>query len=80
MPTTFVMGFESKADAEKMLVDLGTRLQKFGLALHEDKTQLIEFGRLPALNRARLSMPRPRTFAFLGSLITVTGHATGDSS
>jgi group II intron reverse transcriptase/maturase len=62
----FVMGFESKADAQQMLADLGTRLQQFGLALHEEKTQLIEFGRLPALNRARLGLPRPRTFAFLG--------------
>jgi hypothetical protein len=62
----FVMGFESKADAQQMLADLGARLQKFGLALHEDKTQLIEFGRLPALTRARLGLPRPRTFAFLG--------------
>jgi RNA-directed DNA polymerase len=30
-----------------MMVDLRDRLAKFGLALHEDKTRLIEFGRLP---------------------------------
>ena len=50
----FVMGFESKADAERMLVDLRNRLQQFGLTLHEDKTRLIEFGRLPAVKRAKL--------------------------
>ena len=61
-----VMGFENKADAERMLVDLRARLQQFALALHEDKTRLIEFGRLPALRRARHGLPRPRTFAFLG--------------
>ena len=47
----FVMGFEKAADARRMLVELKDRLAKFGLALHEDKTRLIEFGRLPALQR-----------------------------
>ena len=47
----FVMGFESEVDARQMLADLKERLAKFGLALHEDKTRLIEFGRLPALAR-----------------------------
>lgn len=62
----FVMGFESQADAEQMLRELQTRLQKFGLELHEDKTRLIEFGRRPAIERDRRKLPRPRTFAFLG--------------
>jgi len=62
----FVMGFEHKADAERMLHDLQARLTQFGLTLHEEKTRLIEFGRLPALKRAKLGLPRPRTFAFLG--------------
>lgn len=61
----FVMGFESKADADQMLRELQTRLQKFGLELHEDKTRLIAFGRLPAIERNRRGLPRPRTFAFL---------------
>lgn len=62
----FVMGFERKDDAERMLRDLQVRLKQFGLGLHEEKTRLIEFGRLPALRRAKLGLPRPRTFAFLG--------------
>ena len=37
-----------------------------GLALHEDKTRLIEFGRLPTVARKRRGERRPRTFAFLG--------------
>jgi len=36
------------------------------LALHEDKTRLIELGRLPALRRQQRSERRPETFAFLG--------------
>jgi len=62
----FVMGLESKADAQRLLADLKARLQQFGLALHEEKTRLIEFGRLTALRRVKLGLPRPRTFAFLG--------------
>ena len=47
----FVMGFEECGDARRMMADLKERLAKFGLALHEDKTRLIEFGRLPAMAR-----------------------------
>jgi RNA-directed DNA polymerase len=62
----FVMGFESKVDAREMLTALRERLAKFGLTLHEDKTRLIEFGRLPALSRRQRGERRPETFAFLG--------------
>jgi group II intron reverse transcriptase/maturase len=62
----FVMGFENEADARQMLAVLKERLARFGLALHEDKTRLIGFGRLPALARRRRGERRPETFAFLG--------------
>lgn len=62
----FVMGFEKEADARRMLADLKERLAKFGLALHEDKTRLIEFGRFAALTRQRRGERRPETFTFLG--------------
>jgi RNA-directed DNA polymerase len=62
----FVMGFERATDARQMLADLKDRLAKFGLSLHEDKTRLIEFGRLPALARRQRGQRRPGTFAFLG--------------
>lgn len=62
----FVMGFESAADARRMKADLAERLAKFGLLLHEDKTRLIEFGRLPALARRQRGERHPETFAFLG--------------
>ena len=64
--THLVMGFESATDARRMLADLKDRLAKFGLSLHEDKTRLIEFGRLPALARRQRGQRRPGTFAFLG--------------
>jgi group II intron reverse transcriptase/maturase len=62
----FVMGFQYEHDARRMLVDLKERLAKFRLTLHEDKTRLIEFGRLPALRRVKRDEPRCATFAFLG--------------
>lgn len=36
----FVRGFENEADAREMLSALKARLDRFGLALHEDKTRL----------------------------------------
>ncbi len=62
----FVMGFQYKDEAERMLRDLGERLGKFHLELKDEKTRLIEFGRITALDRARKGRRRPKTFAFLG--------------
>src|SRR5438094_3897381 len=62
----FVMGFEKADDARRMMAALRERLAKFGLAIHEGKTRLIEFGRLPALIRQQRGLRRPETFAFLG--------------
>ena len=62
----FVMGFQFGRDARQMRVALQERLQHFGLQLHEAKTRVIEFGRLPALARQQRGERRLGTFAFLG--------------
>ena len=62
----FVMGFQLTQDARRMLVDLRGRWAKFKLSLHEEKTRLIEFGRLPALEHRQRGERRPETFAFRG--------------
>lgn len=62
----FVIGFESKADAEACLEALQTRFAKFGLTLHPEKTRLIEFGRYAIERRAERGEGRPETFDFLG--------------
>lgn len=62
----FVMGFQYMDDARSMLASLRERMAKFKLMLHEEKTRLIEFGRLPAIDHKRLGQRRPPTFAFLG--------------
>jgi group II intron reverse transcriptase/maturase len=61
-----VIGFESKADAERFKSELCERMQKFGLELHPDKTRLLEFGPFAARNRERRGEGKPETFDFLG--------------
>ena len=47
----FVVGFEHREEADRFLVELRERFARFGLALHPDKTRLIEFGRFADRNR-----------------------------
>jgi hypothetical protein len=60
------LGFQYRHEAERFLQELRERLQKFGLALHPDKTRLIEFGRFAAHNRQRRGQGKPETFDYLG--------------
>jgi group II intron reverse transcriptase/maturase len=62
----FIVGFEHEEDARQFLAELRERFAGFGLALHPDKTRLIEFGRLAARRRARRGLGKPETFDFLG--------------
>jgi hypothetical protein len=62
----FVVGFRHRRDAERFLRELGGRLEKFGLALHPEKTRPIEFGRFAAPNRQKREANKPETFTFLG--------------
>src|SRR5207245_2924701 len=61
-----VVGFESRAEAERFLNEFRERLAKFGLELHSEKTRLIEFGRFAALNRKQRGEGKLETFTFLG--------------
>src|ERR1700689_2219197 len=61
-----VVGFESRAEAERFLEEFRERLAKFGLELHPEKTRLIEFGRFAAPNREKRGEGKPETFTFLG--------------
>jgi RNA-directed DNA polymerase len=72
--TRLVIGFQHKYDAERLLAELKQRLEKFGLALHPEKTRLIEFGRFAAENRRTKGKGKPETFDFLGftHICTVT--------
>lgn len=58
----FVIGFESKSDAERVYRAIFKRFEKFGLKLHPEKTCLVPFGR----PRGKGDGTPPRTFDFLG--------------
>ena len=62
----FVAGFQYEDDAKRFQSELGERLAKFKLELHQGKTALIEFGRFAAENRRRRNAGKPKTFDFLG--------------
>ena len=62
----FVVGFEHKTDAERFHEALRARLNKFNLALSEEKTRLIEFGCFACRNRKERGEGKPETFNFLG--------------
>ncbi|NLD78346.1 MAG: group II intron reverse transcriptase/maturase [Acidimicrobiales bacterium] len=62
----FVVGFESRDDAERFWADLRDRFAKFSLELNAGKTRLIQFGRFAASDRNRRGLGKPETFTFLG--------------
>jgi group II intron reverse transcriptase/maturase len=62
----FIIGFQHETDARSFLDLLRERMGKFALALHPEKTRLIEFGRYAATNRRRRGLGKPETFNFLG--------------
>jgi RNA-directed DNA polymerase len=61
-----VVGFQSRAEAERFLEEFRERLARFGLELHAEKTRLIEFGRFAAQDRKQRGAGKPETFTFLG--------------
>lgn len=59
----FVIGFERKEDAERVMAVLGKRMGRYGLTLHPDKTRLVDFRRPPS---DQTSGKGPSTLDFLG--------------
>ena len=60
-----ILCFEHKEDAEKVKEALSKLFGKFGLALHPEKTRLVEFGRNAERN-AKGRGKKPATVDFLG--------------
>ncbi|MBD3334300.1 MAG: group II intron reverse transcriptase/maturase [Candidatus Eisenbacteria bacterium] len=61
-----VLGFQYKADAERLWADLRARLRKFCLELHPRKTRLLRFGSFADAQRKDRGEGKPETFDFLG--------------
>jgi RNA-directed DNA polymerase len=62
----FILCFQYREDAERVLRVLTQRFAKYGLSLHPDKTRLIEFGRYAAARARHRGEKKPMTFDFLG--------------
>ena len=62
----FILCFQYREDAEKVLAVLGKRFAKYGLTLHPEKTRLLEFGREAWRQWEEAGGPKPGTFDFLG--------------
>ena len=61
-----IVGFEQEEESVRFLDALKARFAEFALALHPDKTRLIEFGRFAADKRKKRGLGKPETFDFLG--------------
>src|SRR5712671_5676900 len=62
----FILCFQYREDAEKVLEVLHQRFAKYGLQLHPDKTRLIEFGPQALTKSEQQGGKKPATFDFLG--------------
>src|SRR5712692_2028875 len=62
----FIVCFQYREDAERVLEVLRQRFEEYGLRLHPDKTRLIEFGRDALTKSEAGGGPKPATFDFLG--------------
>jgi hypothetical protein len=60
----FILCFQYREDAERVLEVLSKRFAKYGLTLHPEKTRLLAFGR--SAFPSGPDAPRPATFDFLG--------------
>ena len=56
----FVVVCEKREDAEALLAQVTERFQKYGLAIHPEKTRIVDF------RHPWKSEPKPQTFDFLG--------------
>ena len=62
----FAVGFQHRWEAQRFLNDRKERLARFGLALHPEKTRLIEFGRFASADRRSRGQGKPETFDYPG--------------
>ena len=60
----FILCFQYRGDAERVLAALSKRFAKYGLTLHPEKTRLLVFGRSALLGDTEAR--QPATFDFLG--------------
>jgi RNA-directed DNA polymerase len=62
----FILCFQYREDAERVLAVLRQRFEKYGLTLHSEKTRLMEFGKSALAKSEQPGGKKPGTFDFLG--------------
>ncbi len=62
----FIIGAQTKPEAEQILKEVKARLKKFNLEVSAEKTRIIEFGRYAKENARNRGIRKPDTFDFLG--------------
>lgn len=62
----FIIGAQTKQEAEQILKEIKTRLKKFNLEVSADKTRIVEFGKYAKENAKKRGKRKPDTFDFLG--------------
>ena len=62
----FILCFQYREDAERVMDVLTKRFAKYGLTLHSDKTRLMAFGRQALAESEKPGGRKPVTFDFLG--------------
>jgi RNA-directed DNA polymerase len=74
----FVICFQYRSDALRVLNALRLRLGKFGLTLESTKTKLVEFGRFAQRHAGKCGRKRPETIYFLGLTLYCTQNRKGN--
>jgi group II intron reverse transcriptase/maturase len=74
----FVICFQYRSDALRVLGALRLRLGKFGLTLEPTKTKLVEFGRFAQRHAGKRGRNRPETIYFLGLTLYCTRNRKGN--
>ncbi len=62
----FILCFQYREDAGRVMEVLTKRFEKYGLTLHPEKTRMMEFGREALAKSEGPGGPKPPTFDFLG--------------
>ena len=74
----FVICFQYRSDALRVLDTLRLRLGKFGLTLEPTKTKLVEFGRFAQRHAGKRGRTRPEIIYFLGLTLYCTRNRKGN--
>lgn len=64
--TYLVASFALRGDADRFLLEIQKRFERFKLKLHPEKTKLIEYGKVDEVDSKPGPSATDRTFTFLG--------------